>query len=204
MKAQSARIFENEILEGLTRSHPVFNTAVGVALAGVCVARAPLLQLGLATSIGIVLATIGSWTLIEYLTHRYLFHWTPRNPAVRRALYLMHEYHHDYPGDLARDMFPLVVSLPMALIAWLVMWTALPGDTSLLAFATIVLCFTAYDLFHYMHHASPRFIPALRRRHMLHHFQYPEANYGVTSTLWDHVFGTIDSRRGSRAPAPEA
>jgi sterol desaturase/sphingolipid hydroxylase (fatty acid hydroxylase superfamily) len=31
----------------------------------------------------------------------------------------------------------------------------------------------------------------LRKHHYLHHFKTPEARYGVSTPLWDVVFGTL-------------
>ena len=31
----------------------------------------------------------------------------------------------------------------------------------------------------------------LRKHHFLHHFADPRSNHGVTTTLFDHVFGTL-------------
>jgi sterol desaturase/sphingolipid hydroxylase (fatty acid hydroxylase superfamily) len=30
----------------------------------------------------------------------------------------------------------------------------------------------------------------LKRHHMMHHFKTPQARYGVSSPVWDVVFGT--------------
>lgn len=195
----SARIFESDVLEKLSRSHPVLNTAVGVALAGYSMSFTNFSRLGAPGTIAVVAAGIVAWTLIEYVAHRYLFHWTPRNPNLARAVYLVHRYHHDFPNERSRNMFPLVVSLPMALAIWIVIWAALPRDAAPLAFSMIVLCFTAYDVVHYAHHLPTPYLPILRRRHMLHHFRDPDANFGVTTSLWDRVFGTL---RSEGAPPP--
>jgi sterol desaturase/sphingolipid hydroxylase (fatty acid hydroxylase superfamily) len=200
---KSARVFDNDVLETLSRSHPVLNTAVGVALAGCCLWLVNFNRLGAAGSAGTALAVAAAWPLIEYLAHRFFFHWTPKNPAVAKALYLVHQYHHDFPNERSRNMFPLVVSLPLALAAWLVFWAALPRDAALVGFATIVLCFTYYDLVHYLHHLPTPWLPGLRRRHMLHHFRDPDANFGVTTSLWDRIFGTLKSETPVRTLRPQ-
>jgi sterol desaturase/sphingolipid hydroxylase (fatty acid hydroxylase superfamily) len=35
----------------------------------------------------------------------------------------------------------------------------------------------------------------LRKHHYLHHFKTPEARYGVSTPLWDMVFGTLPRDR---------
>jgi 4-hydroxysphinganine ceramide fatty acyl 2-hydroxylase len=188
---RSARIFENEALERMSRSHPVINTAVGAALAAACLSQVHFAWLGWGKSCALIAGAVVAWTLIEYAAHRFFFHWTPRSPALAKAMYLVHQYHHDFPNERSRNMFPLAVSLPTALLVWLLIWAVLPSNANLLVFAIIVLCFTGYDVVHYLHHVPTGFMPVLRRRHMLHHFRDPDANYGVTTSLWDHVFGTL-------------
>jgi sterol desaturase/sphingolipid hydroxylase (fatty acid hydroxylase superfamily) len=62
-----------------------------------------------------------------------------------------------------------------------------------------------YDLTHYATHHRPR--TALgemqRRNHMVHHFKVPDQLYGVTTPLWDFVFGTWPrrAREGDSPPA---
>jgi dihydroceramide fatty acyl 2-hydroxylase len=51
-----------------------------------------------------------------------------------------------------------------------------------------------YDILHYYFHFGPDFyIPIaseLRRNHMKHHFRDSDRGFGVTTTIWDWVFGT--------------
>jgi sterol desaturase/sphingolipid hydroxylase (fatty acid hydroxylase superfamily) len=51
-----------------------------------------------------------------------------------------------------------------------------------------------YGTMHYAIHAwNPPFtwMKALWRNHHLHHYKNVELGFGVSSTLWDHVFGTM-------------
>jgi sterol desaturase/sphingolipid hydroxylase (fatty acid hydroxylase superfamily) len=52
-----------------------------------------------------------------------------------------------------------------------------------------------YGVVHHIihHHAnspSPSYFNDLRAWHMRHHFSPKGGNFGVTTHLWDHVFGT--------------
>jgi sterol desaturase/sphingolipid hydroxylase (fatty acid hydroxylase superfamily) len=44
----------------------------------------------------------------------------------------------------------------------------------------------------------------LKKHHMTHHFANPKGYFGVTSPLWDIVFGTLKQpeRRTARIPQP--
>ena len=58
--------------------------------------------------------------------------------------------------------------------------------------AGVLAGFVFYGLFHHVHHHfhfKNRQYRRLRAHHFIHH-QYPDSNFGVTSRLWDHVFGT--------------
>lgn len=74
-------------------------------------------------------------------------------------------------------------------------------------FAGLLAGYLWYDLTHYaIHHHRPR--TALgrmqRRNHLRHHFQSPSRLYGVTTPLWDLVFGTAARVPRASPPGPEA
>lgn len=55
---------------------------------------------------------------------------------------------------------------------------------------------TGYLLYTYVHFSVhkrrvPSFLKTQYRHHALHHYKYPEKAFGVSSTFWDHVFGTM-------------
>ena len=61
-------------------------------------------------------------------------------------------------------------------------------------FAGIVSGYLAYDMIHYASHhfrlKSP-ILKAIRRSHMQHHGTTHDMRFGVSSPLWDYVFGTM-------------
>ena len=64
-------------------------------------------------------------------------------------------------------------------------------------FAGKVTGYVVYDLTHYyIHHAKPktRVGLALRAHHNKHHHNkaYKDLKFGVSTTIWDHVFGTYE------------
>ncbi len=66
--------------------------------------------------------------------------------------------------------------------------------------------YVAYDWTHYYtHHAKPKTALGkfLRRYHMRHHFENENRFYGISSPLWDLVFGTFFSREADRARAEQ-
>jgi dihydroceramide fatty acyl 2-hydroxylase len=162
----------------------------------------------------LVAAGLASWTLIEYLLHRFVFHHTPRSPRQMFLGYLFHGAHHAFPEDRARWTVPLITSLPVTAVLASLSFFAL-GAAGGPFMAGILLGYLAYDLIHYTIHQGPmrsRIGTYLRRRHLAHHYAAPERNFGVSSPLWDLVFrsGGVDAgrrtggRRGHAGPGPSA
>jgi sterol desaturase/sphingolipid hydroxylase (fatty acid hydroxylase superfamily) len=67
-------------------------------------------------------------------------------------------------------------------------------DFGTAATAGLVCGYLWYVLVHYAaHHWQPRpgsYLYRTRMRHAQHHHQSEQGNFGVTTSLWDHVFGT--------------
>jgi sterol desaturase/sphingolipid hydroxylase (fatty acid hydroxylase superfamily) len=133
------------------------------------------------------------WTLIEYLMHRFVFHLTPRGRLGVFFAYLIHGVHHAFPEDRRRWLMPPIVTVPVATVLFFVL-RLLIGASAAPVFAGAIFGYLAYDLLHYASHAGalrgrvPRY---LRQNHLLHHFRFPETRFGVSSPLWDRVFGTL-------------
>ncbi|HET9754430.1 MAG TPA: sterol desaturase family protein [Myxococcales bacterium] len=148
-----------------------------------------------------------SWTLLEYLLHRWVFHFKP-DPASelqRDASWLIHGIHHDYPWDRDRLVMPPTVTALIAVAVWFgFRWL---GAVEHAWFAGLVGGYVWYDLTHYyLHHAAPTTAAGkwLRRYHLVHHFQTPDVRYGITTPLWDFVFGTYPKDRYQRLPDDES
>ncbi|RLN00889.1 hypothetical protein C2845_PM06G34830 [Panicum miliaceum] len=63
-----------------------------------------------------------------------------------------------------------------------------------------LLGYVIYDCTHYyLHHGQPSSDPAkhLKKYHLNHHFRIQTKGFGITSTLWDHVFGTLPSTKAA-------
>jgi cyclopropane-fatty-acyl-phospholipid synthase len=142
----------------------------------------------------LALALVGlfAWTLVEYGLHRFVLH----GPQPFRG---WHEEHHRRPRALIGT--PTVLSA--TLIAALVFMPAVVFGDLWRACALTLGLLTGYFLYSVMHHAIHHWRPGnawtrrARRWHALHHSPVePAGRYGVSSGLWDVVFGTA----GRRAP----
>jgi len=153
------------------------------------------LVVGAATTVVGILA----WTLLEYGLHRFYFHLQPTEKFESKfQLFMVHGYHHQFPNDPLRLVAPPLLSFPIAVpVAALYYFTLGPGYLWLMAFAGTALGYLGYDWIHfYTHHARPtsRVGKFLRRYHMVHHYKDSEGNFGISSPLWDYVFGTVSPK----------
>jgi dihydroceramide fatty acyl 2-hydroxylase len=144
-----------------------------------------------------------SWSLIEYGLHRFVFHYDAKSQLGRKLLYQVHLSHHDNPAATNRIFASLFLSVPLAAAYWLLGWviTASWAATSYL-FIGMSAGYFFYEWLHFQcHHGQShlRILRYLRKYHLLHHYKTPELRFGVTSPLFDLVFGTF--RRDERTPA---
>ena len=187
-------MFDNPVLELLSRVHPAVPPLLYLPLIVFLLARSlgPH-DLGLAPVVGAFFGGLFFWSLAEYLLHRFVFHLEPDSRWGRRLHFIIHGVHHDYPHDPMRLVMPPSVSVPLALIVFLLFRAVLGPDWSLPFFAGFLIGYLVYDMshFHIHHHRSDnRLSLALRRYHYRHHFQQSDRGFGVTSPLWDRVFRT--------------
>jgi sterol desaturase/sphingolipid hydroxylase (fatty acid hydroxylase superfamily) len=134
------------------------------------------------TLIFVFVAGLFAWTLVEYVIHGVLGH------AHRTFVTGLHQVHHRDP----RAVFALGAWIPTAIVlAGALEWFGLaPGA---IFYGGIVCGFGVYEYVHYrIHFASPAngVEARLRARHLAHHLREPDAIFGVTTRLWDVVFGT--------------
>jgi len=128
------------------------------------------------------MAGLFAWTLVEYVIHGVLGH------AHRTFVTPMHDVHHRDP----HAVFALGAWIPTAIIlAGAITWFGLaPG---VVFYGGIVCGFAVYEYVHYrIHFVSPANAveERLRARHLAHHLKEPDAIFGVTTRIWDVVFGT--------------
>ncbi len=86
--------------------------------------------------------------------------------------------------------------LPSLLIAscFFLLYYAILGINALIFFPGFMLGYLLYASMHYAIHAwNPPFkwMKPLWRNHHLHHYKDGDKGFGVSSTLWDRVFGTM-------------
>ncbi|KAL9252526.1 Dihydroceramide fatty acyl 2-hydroxylase FAH1-like protein [Drosera capensis] len=84
--------------------------------------------------------------------------------------------------------------IPVVFPIWnLVKLLATPSTTPAI-FGGGLLGYVMYDVTHYyVHHGQPAndVVQSLKKYHLNHHFRIQDMGFGITSSLWDKVFGTL-------------
>ena len=116
----------------------------------------------------------------------------------KEAQYKMHGVHHDYPKDKQRLAMPPFLSITIATILLLIFELIL-DKYSFSFLAGFLVGYAMYLLVHYSVHifrAPNNFLKALWVNHSIHHYSPEDAMFGVSSPLWDYVFGTTPKKKG--------
>ena len=192
-KNETIRMFESNFMEFFSHVHP----ATPVILYGPIIALMLYLafvQKGLSflTVLGFFVIGVLTWTLLEYVIHRYVFHYEPKTRVGKLLHFIMHGVHHDYPNDASRLVMPPIISVPLAVVFYVVFILTL-GRFAPAALAGFGFGYVCYDTIHYAthHFAMKRGVWRwLKQYHLRHHYQDDQAGYGVSSPLWDYVFKT--------------
>ncbi|KAJ8963443.1 hypothetical protein NQ318_018923 [Aromia moschata] len=183
------RLFGNPVIENLTIT-PCLTRNLRLTHSS------PILPSVLNIGLGVLV-----WTVVEYSLHRWVFHMEPSGDS-KVMIYLhfaIHGLHHKVPFDSRRLVFP---PLPAAIIAFLlykVISLIFPESTRILIMAGGLTGYVIYDMIHfYLHHGTPKedtYFYHLKRYHNQHHFAHHDSGFGISSVLWDKIFGTVISLR---------
>ncbi len=189
-----AQIFRNGYLEYLTKTHPLVIWGMYLPI----LIFLPYYSLNVVGFSGgavffTFLSGIFFWTFAEYILHRFAFHHHPETEKGKRINYVMHGNHHEYPRDRERLFMPAAPSLIIASFFFFSFYLVM-GKNVFAFFPGFMLGYLVYGTMHFAIHAwNPPFkwMKGLWRNHHLHHYKHSDMGFGVSSTLWDHIFGTM-------------
>jgi 4-hydroxysphinganine ceramide fatty acyl 2-hydroxylase len=134
---------------------------------------------------GLFGAGLLTWTFLEYAIHGWMGH------RVATFMTSLHHVHHRDPravfalGAWPPALLPLLAGAAFGARGWTIFY------------AGILAGFAIYEVLHYrIHFRAPacRAEARMRTRHLIHHYCAPALCLGVTTTLWDHVFGTTPTQ----------
>ena len=198
-KDESARLFQSGFLEVFTHVHWSVPVIVYLPVVVYCLWITPAQEAsGAAEIVFEFVAGLFVWTLTEYLLHRFVFHYEPTSGWGKRLHFLMHGVHHDYPQDSKRLVMPPVVSIPLASLFLGLFVLLLPAGHVAAVFAGFIFGYICYDEIHYATHHAPMTRTVglwLKHHHVRHHYLDNGRGFGVSTPLWDYVFGTMYSEK---------
>jgi sterol desaturase/sphingolipid hydroxylase (fatty acid hydroxylase superfamily) len=136
---------------------------------------------------GLILCLLGffCWTFIEYAVHAWMCH------IYQTFASSLHTVHHRDPHAVFA-----VGAWPLIALSWLAAFYTWGWSVGVQFFSGVVVGFASYEALHYRLHFArslTAFEEHQRRRHLVHHYVNPSLCLGVTSGLWDRVFGTEPS-----------
>lgn len=194
----SRQLFSNPVLEKLSRTH------IAVPLTIFFLYSAVLLywsvthtSLSWMISIGMFVLGVLAFTWVEYMVHRYVFHMKTYTELRAKLQYTMHGVHHEFPKDKDRLAMPPLLSVTISTVLLLVLKVFL-GDMVFSFLPGFLVGYAAYLGIHYMVHAyqPPKNIfKFLWINHSVHHYKDGEVIFGVSSPLWDYIYGTMREKK---------
>jgi sterol desaturase/sphingolipid hydroxylase (fatty acid hydroxylase superfamily) len=199
-KSGTKKVFDNPILEQLSRTHISVPISIFVLISAGLLWYAYLYTIIQLSLIPVLfLSGFVFWTLLEYVAHRYLFHMKTDSERKRKIQYTMHGLHHEFPKDKGRLAMPPILSLILAGVFFGIFYGLM--NTKVFGFLPGMLCgYASYLFVHYIVHAyTPpnNFFKDLWINHAIHHYKDNTVVFGVSSPLWDYVFGTMPKKEKS-------
>lgn len=188
------QLFENPILEKLTRSHFSIPLAILIGIS-LFLGYWGIAEIGLqiTTFTWIFIVGFFSWTLGEYFIHRYVFHMKDDKKWKKAIQYTFHGVHHEYPKDKDRIVMPPAGAIIIGSLIFGIVWLLMQQYA--FAFAPgFLVGYVLYAFVHYAIHAyqpPKNFLKWLWIYHSVHHYKHPDKYFGVSSPFWDFVFKSI-------------
>ena len=182
-------IFSNSALEIFTRTNPVLHVITYGSVIGFFFY---FNQQTFTSSLLLFFTGIFTWTFLEYILHRFVFHIN-----YPKFQYMVHGVHHEFPRDKERLLMPPLPGLLMIMILTSFFYLLLWKYT--FAFMTgFISGYMMYTFIHYIVHTwkpvkGLKFLWAHHHKH--HNPVFEDKAFGVSSPLWDYVFGTMPPKK---------
>ncbi|BDC97822.1 sterol desaturase family protein [Persicobacter psychrovividus] len=194
----SPPLFKNQLLEKFTHTHIAYPLLIfyggglGLLAYGGVMMGISVINLLVTFTLGLLL-----FTFVEYWAHRKVYHMIEDKPWKARFTYTFHGVHHDHPKDKSRLAMPPVVSvLIIALLFGL--FRLLIGDYAYGFLAGFIAGYATYLFVHYIVHAwrpPQNVFKLLWVHHAIHHYKDNTVAFGVSSPIWDVIFGTMPRKK---------
>ncbi len=190
------KIFKSPVLEAFSKTAPPIALSFYTLNALLFLTVNFFEPVSITKAIIVFLSGVFFWTLFEYLMHRYLFHFVAHTEKAKKFNYMVHGVHHEFPHDKERLFMPPLPGTIILAILFSIFYLLL--NYYVYSFmAGMITGYLGYVIIHYLIHTRkpPALLKKLWNHHSLHHYKYPEKAYGVSSILWDVVFGSMPPKR---------
>ncbi len=132
-----------------------------------------------------------TWTLLEYLIHRWMGH----DRRFRRSPFGIEHVRHHIEGNYFAPTWKKLIAAAVVAAVVGVPAIAIAGASGAAYVAGLVGFYGTYEWLHRREHTHAGIGPYgrwARRHHFHHHFVDGRTNHGVTTPIWDLVFGTYE------------
>ncbi len=191
---EQIRLFDNPVLEALTRTHVMIPITLFLLYAAGCLYyTVEYTTISTRATIGMFILGWIFFTFIEYWIHKGIFHMAPTTKRKEDLAYKFHGIHHDYPKDKQRLAMPPIMSITVSTLILCIFYFFL-NNYAFSFVAGFVVGYASYLSVHYCIHIyrpPSNFLKYLWINHSIHHYQDQDAAFGVSSPFWDYVFGTV-------------
>ena len=194
-KELTAQLFKSKFLEKFTRT-PIWLPIIMylVIIAVMIYYAVNTISLNLKVIVPLFIGGYIFWTFAEYMIHRFVYHTESNSRFLYRIQFTGHTIHHQHPIDPTRLAMPPLPSLILSGF-FFGLFYLLMKDWAFAFWPGFMLGYLAYISFHYFQHTikSPM-IPTLKKLwlyHQMHHYQNPYVAFGVSTLMWDRIFGTL-------------
>lgn len=170
---ESVRMFKSDFFESLSKVHFTVPIIIFMPVIVYLIIRGIQQGLGIWQYLVTILAGLIIWTIVEYVMHRYIFHYELPGKIGARLHFVIHGVHHDYPSDRKRLVMPPSLSIPLALMFYFLFRSIIPAIYLDIFFSTFLFGYLIYDIGHYaMHHFNFKsgLFKRIKQHHMLHHY----------------------------------
>ena len=145
---------------------------------------------------------VAGWTLAEYTLHRG---WGHKGEA-KNAFSVEHLNHHRDLSYFAPTWKKglAAVGVLVFLARGLTWFFGSVGFAGALGFAVMYIVYEYVHRRLHTHAPKTRYGRWARRHHLYHHYSRPKLKHGVTTPIWDFVFGTLEVPDRVRVPRRNA
>ena len=204
-KEVRGRLFGNQLMESITRSRIEPPIVMHLLISGALFTYG-IVSLGIVWWTAVIVAFAGYlfWSFAEYNVHRFLYHTETNSRPLYKIQHKTNSKHHQQTKDPRQLAMTPVTSLLNTDLFFLLFWLVSPTYVFVF-FPGFMLGYLTYITMHYAQHRykTPRYGPwrKLWQHHFVHHYVDPYSCYGVSTRLWDHVFGTAAKAKAAPAAA---